>query len=105
MDRRKFLGRVMTGVAGTTVGIGVAKAGLHLGRASPIETRKVAYQVKGFSCITCATGLEVMLRQQKGVVRASASYPEATVVIGFDESLISEDRLKEFIVSCGFTVA
>ena len=104
MDRRKFLGRVMTGVAGTTVGLGVAKAGLHLGETHPRETRKVAYDVKGFSCITCATGLEVMLRQQKGVVSANASYPDARVVIGFDESLVGEDKLREFIVSCGFTV-
>ena len=57
--------------------------------------------MKGFSCITCAAGL----RQQKGVVRAGASYPEARVVIRFDENLVSEDKLKEFIASCGFTVA
>jgi|SRR5579862_297071 len=105
MDRRKFLNRVVTGVAGTTVGIGVAKAGFHLAPPSPKETRKAAYQVKGFTCVTCATGLEVMLLRQQGVVRASASYPEGKVVIGFDENLISEDQLKEFIVSCGFTAA
>jgi copper chaperone CopZ len=105
MDRRRFLGRVMTGVAGTTVGISVAGAGLHLGEASPRETRKIVYEVKGFSCITCATGLEVMLRQQKGVVRASASYPDGTVVVGLDENVISEENLREFIVGCGFTVS
>jgi|ERR1700724_438933 anaerobic selenocysteine-containing dehydrogenase len=102
MDRRKFLGRVMTGIAGTTVGIGVAKSGLHLTPASSQETKTVTYEVKGFTCITCATGLEVMLLRQKGVVRASASYPDAKVLIGFDENLASEDKLKEFIASCGF---
>ncbi|HKE32197.1 MAG TPA: heavy metal-associated domain-containing protein [Candidatus Angelobacter sp.] len=104
MNRRRFLRRVMTGVAGTTMGIGVAKAGLHLGEASAQETRRVVCEVKGFSCITCATGLEVMLRQEKGVTQASASYPDGKVVIGFDENLISEDKLKEFIVRCGFSV-
>jgi hypothetical protein len=67
MDRRKFISRVMTGVAGTTGGIGVAKAGLTLADPSVTEKQTVAYAVKGFTCITCATGLEVMLCRQKGV--------------------------------------
>ena len=46
-----------------------------------------------------------MLRGLKGVVRVKASYPEARVVIGFDEKLTSEKRLKEFISKCGFPVA
>jgi copper chaperone CopZ len=105
MDRRKFLGRVMTAMAGTTVGISGARAGFSMVDPSAREGRTVAYGVKGFSCETCATGLEVMLRRQKGVVRTSASYADARVVIGFDENLTSEDTLKEFIASCGFTVA
>jgi Cu+-exporting ATPase len=104
MDRRKFLSRVMTGVAGTTVGLGVVKAGLHRADAAAEKKRTVAYKVKGFTCVTCATGLEVMLLRQKGVARAAASYPDARVVIGFDDKLISEDTLKEFITSCGFAV-
>jgi anaerobic selenocysteine-containing dehydrogenase len=104
MDRRKFLGCVVTGMAGTTVGIGVTRAGFDPAPVSPKETQRVAYRVKGFTCITCATGLEVMLLQQQGVVRASASYPDANVMIGFDEHSISEDKIKEFIVSCGFAV-
>jgi copper chaperone CopZ len=105
IDRRGFLVRVAAGLAGITVGVGGAKASLHLDEASARETRSVNYQVKGFSCITCAAGLEVILRQQKGVVRASATYPEARVTIGFDETLTSEDKLKDFIASSGFTVA
>ena len=93
----------MTAMAGTTVGSGVRAGSLWLTLLR--EGRTVAYGVKGFSCETCATGLEVMLRRQKGVVRASASYADARVVIGFDENLTSEDTLKEFIASCGFTVA
>ncbi len=95
----------MTAMAGTTVGISGVRAGFPMVDSSMREGRMVAYGVKGFSCETCATGLEVMLRRQKGVVRASASYADARVVIGFDENLTSEDTLKEFIASCGFTVA
>jgi hypothetical protein len=49
-------------------------------------------------------GLEVMLRQQKGVTRANASYQENKVVIGFDADLTSEKSLKDFIAGCGFSV-
>lgn len=105
MERRKFLNRMMGGMAGAAAGIGLARRHFGLHEATPKETRSAVYQVKGFSCVTCATGLEVMLLKQTGVVRASASYSDARVMVGFDERVISEDQLKEFIVSCGFTVA
>jgi hypothetical protein len=105
MDRRKFLSRLIVGAAGATTGIGLAKAGLGHAKAISKESRVVDYKVQGFTCITCATGLEVMLLQQKGVTQANASYPEARVVIGFDEELTSEDTVRQFISSCGFSVA
>ena len=105
MNRRKFL----TNVMGATAGLGVAGAGTvairKLARSGPAENQTVHYRVKGFTCVTCATGLEVMLMQQPGVARAHASYPEETVMIGFDENLTSESTLREFIAGCGFSVA
>jgi copper chaperone CopZ len=105
MDRRKFLTRIM----GTTASFGLAGAGtaaVHkLAGTGPTENQTVQYKVKGFTCITCATGLEVMLRELQGVVRAHASYPEATVVIGFDQDLTSVQKLKDFIAGCGFSIA
>ena len=62
-------------------------------------------KVKGFTCITCAVGLEVMLRGLKGVTWAKASYPEANVAIGFDANLTSEKTLRDFIAKCDFSVA
>ena len=94
MNRRGFICRVAA--AGT---------GLNLAEASTRETKLVTFKVKGFTCVTCAVGLEVMLRQQKGVTRANASYPEARVAIGFDGSLTSERSLRDFIKQCGFSVA
>jgi len=105
MNRRKFLNRMMGGMAGTAAGIGLAKVGLNLVEATPEENQTVAYKVRGFTCVTCATGLEVMLLEQKGVVRAAANYPEGTVLIGFDRNLTSEATLKDFIASCGFKFA
>ena len=81
------------------------RAGASLaGPAEAKENRSVTYGVKGFTCVTCAVGLEVMLRQQKGVTRANASYRENKVVIGF-ANLTTEKALKDFIAGCGFSVA
>jgi anaerobic selenocysteine-containing dehydrogenase len=104
MDRRKFLSRMIAGAAGTTA-VGFAPTGLGATTASAKENQVVTWQVRGFTCITCATGLEVMLLQQKGVARASASYPAARVTIGFDNHITSEETLRKFIAGCGFSVA
>jgi Cu+-exporting ATPase len=103
MDRRKFLCGV-TAAGPAAIGVGTASLETTWA-AAPKETRVVTYHVKGFTCITCSVGLEVMLRGLNGVTRASASYPEAKVTIGFDEHVMQEKTIKEFIEVCGFGVA
>ncbi|MGB0122999.1 MAG: heavy metal-associated domain-containing protein [Silvibacterium sp.] len=66
-------------------------------------TKTVTWRVRGFTCVTCAVGLEVMLRRQKGVKSAEASYPDATVTIQFHPELVSEASLRSFITDIGFT--
>ena len=96
MDRRGFLCRLTAaGAAGA--------AGVELGCGS--AAARVTYQVQGFTCITCAVGLETMLRGVRGVTQASASYANKTVTIAFDAQTIGEDALKGFIGDCGFSVA
>jgi hypothetical protein len=99
MDRRNFLCKL---TASGTAAAAVAHAAAP---SHPSETRAVTWKVKGFTCITCSVGLEVMLRGLNGVTRASASYPANNVMVGFDEHVTSEKILKEFITVCGFTVA
>ncbi len=68
------------------------------------ELRSVTYHVAGFTCITCAVGLEVMLRGLRGVARANSSYPANTVLIEFDGRMITEKTIRGFIGKCGFSV-
>lgn len=92
MFRRNFIKRVAgAGAAGAAT---LSAAG---------ERRTAAYRVKGFSCITCAVGLETMLRRKRGVIRAQASYPNSTAVVEYDPSLVTEERLRAFISEMGFT--
>jgi copper chaperone CopZ len=68
------------------------------------ESRTVTYFVKGFSCITCATGLDTMLSQQKGIASSKSTYPEGKVTVRFDPSQITEQAILSFIADLGFAV-
>ena len=68
------------------------------------ETRTVTWFVKGFSCITCATGLDTMLGRQRGIKSSKSTYPAGVVTICFNPDQISEERIEAFIEELGFTV-
>jgi copper chaperone len=94
MLRRKFIRLMTVAGAGGVAALGTLEAG---------DTRTVTYHIKGFTCITCAVGLETLLRQQKGVVWAKASYPDASATIRFQPASVTEDQLKAYIAEMGFT--
>lgn len=96
MFRRDFIQRLTVAGAGSLTALDAADTG---------GTQQVTYRIKGYSCITCAFGLEVMLRQQKGVVKAKASYKDENVAIVFRPDEVTEAALQEFIKEKGFTVA
>jgi copper chaperone CopZ len=66
--------------------------------------KTVAYVVKGFSCITCATGLDTLLGQQKGIAWSKSTYPEGKVSVGFDPKQITDQAIVAFIAELGFQV-
>ena len=93
MQRRRFVQMMTLAGAGTLAAAELAHTG---------ETKTVSYRVKGFTCVTCAVGLESMLREQKGVKWVKATYPEALVTIRYDASSVSEPTLRGFISDLGF---
>ena len=96
MFRRNFIRRMTLGGAA-----GLAAAATTAAKS----VKSVMYRIHGFTCVTCAVGLETLLRREPGIERAEASYPKATVVIEFDPARVSEKRLKELISEMGFSVA
>jgi copper chaperone CopZ len=95
MIRRQFLQFVTMASVGTLAPLEGMAAG---------ASKTVTYLVKGFSCITCATGLDTMLGQQKGVTSSKSTYPEGKVTVGFNPNQITEQAIITFITSLGFTV-
>jgi copper chaperone CopZ len=93
MIRRNFLQRLAF-IGGFTA---VSKAAAN-------GNRVVTYRIKGFTCITCAVGLDTLLRQQIGIVRSESSYPEAKTTVEYNPKLMSEKALKALVTEMGFSV-
>ena len=96
MFRRQFVQFVATLNAGSVATIAAADTE---------GTKTVTYVVKGFSCVTCAVGLDTMLEKRKGVLRCKSTYPDGIVKIQFDPDEIAEQSIKDSIAEMGFTVA
>ena len=95
MLRRKFFKVVTMATTGALAPL----------EAIAAEAKKVvSFQVRGFSCVTCATGLDTMLRQEKGIASSSSTYPEGIATIGFDPEQTTEQAIKEFIAGLGFSI-
>ena len=94
MQRRRFVQMMTLAGVGTVAAAELARAG---------ETKSVVFRVRGFTCVTCAVGLETMLREQKGVRWVRATYPDSQVTIRYDPSSIDEVQLRAFISELGFT--
>jgi copper chaperone CopZ len=95
MFRRRFLQWMTLATAGSIAPLEAMAAGAR---------KIVTYRVKGFSCITCATGLDTMLGQQKGIVSSKSTYPDGQVTVGFNPEQITEKAIVAFITDLGFTV-
>jgi copper chaperone CopZ len=96
MFRRQFV-QFITAIGTTSVAT--------LAAANTKATKTATYEVKGFSCVTCAIGLDTMLEQRKGVASSKSTYPDGIVVVKFDPNQIASELLKAFIAEMGFTVA
>jgi copper chaperone CopZ len=96
MFRRQFVQLIAAVGTGSVATIAAADAN---------GNKTVTYVVKGFSCVTCAVGLDTMLEKQKGIASSQSSYPDGIVIVKFDPRQITEQSLKAFINEMGFTVA
>lgn len=95
MFRRQFIRRMTVAGAAGIAAAATTEAGPY---------KRVTYRVQGFTCVTCAVGLETMLRREKGIARAEASYPEAAVLIEFDPTMVTDNLLRKYIAEMGFSV-
>jgi copper chaperone CopZ len=97
MIRRKFLQLIALSGASALAPLEVVAAkGKH---------KTAVFLVKGFSCITCAVGLDTMYSRTRGVATSHSTYPEGKVVVQFDSASIDESAVRAVILDAGFTIA
>jgi len=86
--------------------LAIAGAGTLAFEAKGTGSAKIViYEVKGFSCITCAVGLDALLNKQRGILTSKSTYPEGKVTVKFDPDTIDEKSIEGFITEMGFRVA
>ena len=95
MFRRGFISRLTLASAS---GLGAISGASSNGR-----THKVTFRVSGFTCITCAAGLDSLLSKEDGVVESKSSYCDGITTVEFRPELISEHSLKASISEMGFS--
>jgi len=89
MLRRKFIKRITSALSVAPV----VAAG---------TTSTVTWHIDGFSCLTCAVGLDTMLREHQGIVRSKSSYEARTATIEFHPNLVREKQIRGFVEELGF---
>jgi copper chaperone CopZ len=99
MIRRRFL--QMAALSGASA---LAPLEAIATTAANAAAKTAVFQVKGFSCPTCAVGLDTMFSRIKGIVSSHSTYPEGKVSVRFDPGAISEDRVRAVITDAGFTI-
>ncbi len=82
-----------------------------VGALSPVETIAAAgprttlvLQVKGFTCPTCAVGLDTLLGKERCIVSSHSTYPAGKVTVVFNPKESSEESIRKLITEMGFAV-
>lgn len=62
------------------------------------------FKVKGMHCHSCEILIKDCLEETPGVRSALVNQKTGTADVSFDQSKVSEDKLKQVIKECGFEV-
>lgn len=67
-------------------------------------TQKVTLKIKGMECPNCSLTLEQIEDKLDGILFAEASYRKEQLVVEFDETIVSLDRIKSEVSRLGYLV-
>ncbi len=64
--------------------------------------KKIILSIEGMTCSACSNGLEKYLNKQNGVINASVNLVMANAFIEYDEKILNQAKLEEFVAKAGF---
>ncbi len=82
--------------------LALASTGAGMAAASATKKETITFRVKGFTCITCAVGLDTLLGREPGVILCKSDYAQARTTVEFDPSKTTASSIRKFISEMGF---
>jgi len=64
--------------------------------------KKIILSIDGMTCSACSNGLEKYLNKQNGVINASVNLVMANATIEYNEKILNQAKLEEFVKQAGF---
>lgn len=64
--------------------------------------KKIILSIDGMTCSACSNGLEKYLNKQKGISNANVNLVMANAAIEYDEKLLNQAKIEEFVKQAGF---
>ena len=64
--------------------------------------KKIILEIEGMTCSACSSGLEKYLNKQEGIIKASVNLVMAQASIEYDDSIVNEKLLNQFVKEAGF---
>ena len=64
--------------------------------------KKILLSVEGMTCFACSNGLEKYLNKQNGIYLASVNLVMANATIEYDEKILQQEKLEQFVKQAGF---
>jgi copper chaperone len=67
-----------------------------------MATEKASFKVVGLHCITCKPIIQKQLKDKNGIKRISIDYMTDNIVVEFDPSLLTKDKIKTMLDKSGY---
>ena len=64
--------------------------------------KRINLSIDGMTCSSCSNGLEKYLNKQKGILNANVNLVMANATIEYDEKILNQEKLEEFVKEAGF---
>ncbi len=64
--------------------------------------KKIILSIDGMTCSACSNGLEKYLNKQNGIVNASVNLVMANATVEYDEKILNQLKIEEFVKQAGF---
>jgi len=65
---------------------------------------KEQYKIAGMTCAACAVSVESYLKPQKGIIDVSVNYPNQSVTLEYDQSIITLEKIQQKIKEIDYTI-